>query len=150
MIGRAPQWKAAEAMAALLRRFQAIAHVAAFSSFNHAAMDELAILLPRVPRALLFNHGGKTRPGPLPENLCEMAVQRGAAEVHVRSALVTKPFVDHAHSTGLRVMAWFPGSHKANFADHLALAQSGVDAVCTNQPLKALYARRAFEKHTAW
>lgn len=96
------------------------------SSFNPMTVAALQELLPDVPPGLL------TTPALRPDAGVEMAVDVGARVYgpHVDTPGLDAATVDAAHRAGLAVLVWTVDEP----ARALALADEGVDALCTNDP----------------
>jgi glycerophosphoryl diester phosphodiesterase len=92
----------------------------AVHSFDHAAVERMAGLLPEVPRGLLFDEY------PLdPAGAMRIA---GARDVWPAARLIDSRLVERVHEVGGRVVAWTVNDR----ADAEALIALGVDAICTD------------------
>lgn len=96
----------------------------ALHSFDHEAVERVAIAAPDVPRGVLLDRGTK-EPG--------VALRRVAERIQPRDvwphwSLIDPAFVAAAHSLDTRVVAWTVNSAESA----RRLAQMGVDAICTD------------------
>ncbi|HUP71509.1 MAG TPA: glycerophosphodiester phosphodiesterase [Acidimicrobiales bacterium] len=94
------------------------------SSFNIDAIDRVHLLAPSLPTALLtFGLDD-------PETAIARCVARGHRALHPFDATVDRALVEDAHAAGLAVNVW-----TVDRPDRIsALAEMGVDGICTNVP----------------
>ena len=103
------------------------------SSFNPMSLWRAGRLMPELPSGLLFHEGQslawrRTWPIVLPW------VARRFGALHAQHRLVTPELVAYARLRGFRVHTWTVDSE----SDLRRVATLGVDAIITNQPLRAL------------
>ncbi|GHJ41081.1 glycerophosphodiester phosphodiesterase [Streptomyces sp. TS71-3] len=120
--------KALEAVQALAERERhtPLPGPVVLTSFNKAAVEEAARLLPHVPRGLITHHPG--------EDMVREALDLKAAWVcpELKPEL-TGELVDRCHAAGLKVDAW-PAADRANTRLFAAI---GADAITTDHPGRA-------------
>jgi glycerophosphoryl diester phosphodiesterase len=94
------------------------------SSFNIDVIDHVRALAPSLPTALLtFGLDD-------PVAVIALCVSRGHRALHPFDATVDEELVDTAHAAGLAVNVW-----TVDRPDRIAaLAEMGVDGICTNVP----------------
>lgn len=94
------------------------------SSFNIDAIDRVHTLAPSLPTAwLTFGLDD-------PATAIALCVQRGHRALHPFDATVDRSLVESAHAAGLAVNVW-----TVDRPDRIAaLAEMGVDGICTNVP----------------
>lgn len=92
----------------------------ALHSFDHIAIERVAVRWPSLRRGLLFDR--------TPEDLPGSVARAAALDVWPRGDLATPQFVEAAHALGLRVIAWTVNDP----ADGALLMERGVDGICTD------------------
>lgn len=102
------------------------------SSFNPGTVMALRDRLPQVPVGLLTTPSLRAGAG------VDVAVELGAAVYcpHVDSADLDEAAVATAHDAGLAVLVWTVDDP----VQALALAETGADALCTNDPARLVQA----------
>ena len=94
------------------------------SSFNIDAIDHVRMLAPSLPTALLTFGLDE------PAAAIALCVSRGHRALHPFDATVDEQLVETAHAAGLAVNVW-----TVDRPDRIAaLAEMGVDGICTNVP----------------
>lgn len=98
------------------------------SSFNHPLLKKLQVLVRGTPFEKHIKFGGLI--AHLPVDMAQYAVDLGLTIAGIDAELVTKEFVEHAHSKNIEV--W---SYTVNFEKGCKkLNKMGVDAVFSNDP----------------
>jgi glycerophosphoryl diester phosphodiesterase len=101
------------------------------SSFDPMVVLALAVIAPRLPRALLV--GARA---PLLATVLPLALRRATVAAHLDDATITSPRVERLRRAGLRVVAW-----TVNDTDRaVSLRAMGVEWLITDQPARIVAA----------
>lgn len=123
-----------------------------FSSFDLDRLQEIRMQYPEQLGDGTFRYKTGILYNIVPENFIELAKEVGASEVHLRYDMCTVDRIKAIHSHNMGTMAWFRGPMKmksdvaTKWTDvgnedasmYLAVAATGVQQLCLNQPSVAL------------
>ena len=110
------------------------------SSFNHGYYDLIKEYNGKHEKKIVFGFLYKKGKG----NVEDLKLGFPLNTLNIYREDVTKEKVDLAHKNNMAVMAWFKMKDNDNEDTFNNLLDMGVDAICTNEPVKA---REAVERY---
>ena len=93
----------------------------AVHSFDHAAIANVRMIAPDIPRGLLFERGDA-------ESMIAQMRSHEARDLWPHAAFIDADLIAAAHAAALRVVAWTVNDSSVA----VRLAAAGIDALCTD------------------